>query len=291
MGGAKTVNPNLTAPDPSGMYAGLIGQAKAGQLGLERQAQLLQAYASTPPPMQTFDTARVSKEAAELGMANIQNSREFERLVNPEFAKMRGELGSHVAQATNLDASKQWADNWALKKGLMSGVGADSLIGRSAIFDASTAAGRQARLQNLGLQQGYLAQTPAPIGGLDPASAIQAEMAARAQNLQAMQQWQGNIMRGAQGYNQSTSDWINQNMGGLIQANQVADQNRRNYEMAMYKAAQQNAAARSGMMGSMFGAGGAIAGAAIGTMIAPGIGTAVGAGIGGSLGSAAGGMA
>ena len=262
MGGAKTVNPNLTRPDPSVMYGGVLGQAKAGQFGLERAAQGLMAYASTPPPMQTFDTARVSKEAAELGVPNFLNSQEYERISNPSMAKIRGELGSNVAAVTDLGASKQWADNWALKHGLMKGSQSDNLIGKSAIFDASTAFGRQARLQNLGLQQGYLAQTPAPIGGLDPASAIQAEMAAKAQNLQAMQQWQGNIMRGAQGYNQSTTDWINSNMGGLIQANQTADKNQRNYEQAMYNAAAQNAAQQNAMTGAYIQLGGQMLGAA-----------------------------
>jgi hypothetical protein len=119
----------------------------------------------------------------------------------------------------------------------------------------------------LQLQQGYLAQTPAPVGGLDPASIIQAEMAAKNQNLQAMQQYQQNVLASGQRLQQSTSDWINQNLGELQQANNVAQQNKQNYEQAMYQNAVQNAASGNAQQGQMIGAGGAIAGAALGAAI------------------------
>ena len=135
------------------------------------------------------------------------------------------------------------------------------------MFDANTEAGRQARLRALAIQQGYLAQTPAPVGGLDPASIIQAEMAAKSANLQAMQQYQQNILAGGQRLQQSTSDWINQNLGELQQANQVAQQNQRNYEQAMYQNAVQNAGSSNQMSGALIGAGGAVAGAALGAAI------------------------
>jgi hypothetical protein len=112
-----------------------------------------------------------------------------------------------------------------------------------------------------------LAQTPAPIGGLDPATAIQAEMQAKAANLQAMQQYQQGIMAGGQRLQQSTSDFINQNLGELAQANNVSQQNKQNYEQAMYNNAVQNAASGNAMTGQMIGAGGAVAGAAIGAAI------------------------
>jgi hypothetical protein len=135
------------------------------------------------------------------------------------------------------------------------------------MFDAGTEAGRQARLRALALQQGYLAQTPAPVGGLDPATAIQAEMAAKAANLQSMQQFQQNVLASSQRFQQSTSDWINQNLGDLAQANQVAQQNKQNYEQSMYNAAVQNAASQNALTGSYIQAGGAVAGAALGTAI------------------------
>ena len=246
---------------------GLLLQSK-GQMGaLQNASDLLKSYSSQAPAMQCFDAAKTSQQAAEFGMGNIQNSKEFERLLNPDVAKMRNDLGSRVAEATNIDATKKWMDQWAVKTGIQSGLGTDSLIGRSAAYDQSTQEGRQARLQNLQLQQGYLAQTPAPIGGLDPASIIAAEQAAKAQNLQSMQQWQGNVMQGAQGLNQSTSDWINSNLGQLQKINQVDQQNKQNYEQSMLQNATQNAASKNAMTGQMIGAGGAAAGALIGVAI------------------------
>ena len=239
-----------------------------GQLaGLQNQANLLKAYSSQAPIMQSFDATKTSQQAAEFGMDNLQRSKEFERLLNPEIAQMREELGSKVAEATNLDATKSWMNNWAVKKGLTSGLGTDSLIGRSAVFDQATEAGRQARLQNLAIQQGYLAQTPAPIGGLDPASIIAAEQAAKAQNLASMQQFQGNVMQGTQQLNQSTTDWINSNLGQLQKVSQAEQESKRNYEQMMLQNAQQNAASANQQQGQMIGAGGAAIGALAGVAI------------------------
>ena len=239
-----------------------------GQLaGLQNQANLLKAYSSQAPIMQSFDATKTSQQAAEFGMDNLQRSKEFERLLNPEIAQMREELGSKVAEATNLDATKSWMNNWAVKKGLTSGLGTDSLIGRSAVYDQATEAGRQARLQNLAIQQGYLAQTPAPIGGLDPASIIAAEQAAKAQNLASMQQFQGNVMQGTQQLNQSTTDWINSNLGQLQKVSQAEQESKRNYEQMMLQNAQQNAASANQQQGQMIGAGGAAIGALAGVAI------------------------
>ena len=256
-------------PDLTAALQGLGMQSQGQLAALQNQASLLKSYASQAPVMQSFDAAKTSQQASEFGMDNLQRSKEFERLLNPDIAKMRNELGSRVAEATNLDATKNWMDNWAVKKGLMnqSGLGTDSLIGRSAIYDQATEAGRQARLQNLAIQQGYLAQTPAPIGGLDPASIIAAEQAAKAQNLAAMQQYQGNVMQGTQQLNQSTTDWINQNLGQLQQINQNQQQNQQNYQQMMLQNAQQNAASSNAQQGQMIGAGGAAIGSLAGVAI------------------------
>lgn len=253
----------FSRPDSTASLQGLMLQSQ-GQMGaLQNQVDLLKAYSSQAPAMQSFDAAKTSQQAAEFGMDNLQRSKEFERLLNPDVAQMRGDLGSRVAEATNLDASKKWMDQWALKSGL----GTDSLIGRSAIYDQSTQEGRQARLQNLQLQQGYLAQTPSPIGGLDPASIIAAEQSAKAQNLQAMQQFQGNVMQGSQQLNQSTSDWINSNLGQLQKINQVDQQNQQNYQQAMLQNATQNAASKNAQTGQWIAAGGAAGGAILGAAI------------------------
>ena len=182
---------------------------------------------------------------------------------------MRSQMGRRVAEISDITATQRSMDELAKKQGLTSGytTGLGGTIGRSAIYDAGTEAGRQARLKNLALQQGYLAQTPAPIGGLDPATAIQAEMAAKSANLQAMQQYQQNVLASGQRLQQSTSDFINQNLGELAQANQISQQNKQNYEQAMYNNAVQNAASQNAMTGQMIGAGGAVAGVALGAAI------------------------
>jgi hypothetical protein len=272
MGGSSSTQATkyISKPDDSAMFSILAAKQAAGAQYLQNQAELLKLQSQTPPQMQTFDTGRMSKEAAELGIENKIRSRELEGLFDPETARMRHEMGSRVAELTNLAATQKSMDSWANKQGISSGYKTgmgQGTIGKAAIYDMGTEAGRQARLRNLALQQGYLAQTPAPVGGLDPASAIQAEMAAKAANLQAMQQYQQNVLAGGQGLQQSTSDWINQNLGELQQANKVSQENKQNYEQSMYQNAVQNAASQNAMTGQMIGAGGAVAGAAIGAAI------------------------
>lgn len=258
----------MNKPDDTSMFALVASKNATGAQYLQNQAALLKSYSQLPPSMQTFDTGQVSKEAGELGIENLLRSREIERLIDPSAERMRYEMGSRVADITNMAATQKGMDEWAKKQGIASGYsGLGGTIGRAAIYDAGTEAGRKARLQNLALQQGYLAQTPAPIGGLDPATAIQAEMAAKAQNLQAIQQYQQNVMTGGQQLQQSTSDWINQNLGELQQANKVSQQNKQNYEQSMYNNAVQNAASANAQKGQMISTGGAVAGAVLGAAI------------------------
>jgi hypothetical protein len=259
----------MQKPNEAPMFSLIAGKSAIGGQYLQNQAALLKMASQMPPKTQTFDAGRTSKEAAEFGVENITRSRELERLTDPEAARMRSQMGGRVAELSDLAATQKNMDEFAKRSGLTSGytTGLGGTIGRAAIYDAGTEAGRQARLRSLALQQGYLAQTPAPIGGLDPATAIQAEMQAKAANLQAMQQYQQGIMAGGQRLQQSTSDFINQNLGELAQANNVAQQNKQNYEQAMYNNAVQNAASGNAMTGQMIGAGGAVAGAAIGAAI------------------------
>jgi hypothetical protein len=272
MGGSSSTQASqyISKPDDTAMFSILAAKQAAGGQYLKNQAELLKLQAQLPPKTQTFDSAQMSKEAAELGIENKIRSREFEGLVDPSAARMRHEMGSRVAELTDIAATQKGMDAWAAKQGISSGYGTglgQSMIGRSAMFDLGTEAGRQARLRNLSIQQGYLAQTPAPIGGLDPATAIQAEMQAKDANLQAMQQYQQNVLAGSQGLQQSTSEWINQNLGDLQQANQISQENKQNYEQSMYQNAVQNAASQNSMTGAYIGAGGAVAGAAIGAAI------------------------
>ena len=259
----------MKRPDETPMFALVAAKSGTGLQYLQNQAELLRMASQMPPRTQTFDAGQTSKEAAEFGVENITRSRELERLTDPSTARMRSQMGGKVAEISDIAAIQRSMDELAKRSGLTSGytTGLGGTIGRSAMYDAGTEAGRQARLRSLAIQQGYLAQTPAPVGGLDPASVIQAEMAAKAANLQAMQQYQQNVIASGQSLQQSTSDFINQNLGELQQANQVAQQNKRNYEQAMYNNAVQNAASGNALTGQMIGAGGAVAGAALGAAI------------------------
>jgi hypothetical protein len=270
MGGSNVDVSKIPQVDSNWQYPLLASKREVGATMLQGQGETLLQYAKTPPKPQVFDTERVSREASEFGLQNKFQSQEIEKLISPETARMRDEMGGRVALLTDIEASKQSMDDWAKSRGLMSGfstgIGAGT-IGRSAMYDATTEAGKQARLRNLAIQQGYLAQTPAPIGGLDPATAIQAEMQAKSANLEAMQRYQQNVFQGGQKLQQSTSDWINQNLGELQQANQVDQQNKQQREQMMYDAAVQNAASQNAMTGTLIGAGGAVAGAALGAAI------------------------
>ena len=82
-----------------------------------------------------------------------------------------------------------------------------------------------------------------------------------------MQQYQGNVMQGTQQLNQSTTDWINSNLGQLQKINQNEQQTRQNYEQMMLQNAQQNAASANQQQGQMIGMGGAAIGALAGVAI------------------------
>lgn len=266
MGGQSVDTSGIRRPDPSLMYQVEGARAKAGMEGLRQQGQLLGMYSQMPPPTQRFDLMQTSKQAAEFGMGNLQQSKEFERLISPETAKMREELGSRVAEATNPEATKQWAAQQALKTGLMrgiqTGVSPESSIARSAMFDLTTQAGQEAQLRNLGIQQSYLGATPAPVGGLDPATLISMEQAAKAQNLEAMRRWQENVMGGQLGFAQSQSDWINQSLGNLANIGRTQQQDVQNYEQALRMGEAQRLQSRNQITGSLIGAGGAALGTA-----------------------------
>jgi hypothetical protein len=262
--------PNINKIDDSWMYTLLKNKTDTGWGYLQNQGELLKLQAQLPPQMQVFDGAQTSKEAAEWGIENKIRSRDFEGLTDPNAARMRHEMGSRVAELTDITATKKGMDDWAKKQGITSGYTTglgQSTIGNSAIYDVGTAAGRMAKLRNLQIQQGYLAQTPAPIGGLDPASIIQAEMAAKKQNLESMQQYQQNILAGGQAFQQSATDWINQNLGELQKASNVEQQNKQSREQFAYENAVQKAASENSKRASYIQTGGAVVGAALGAAI------------------------
>ena len=270
MGGQTVDASKIPQSDQSWMLPLLESRRATGATILQGQGETLMQYAQMPPKPQVFDAQRVSKEASEFGIENKIQSREIGKLIDPATARMRDEIGSQVAHLTDIKATKKGMDEWARKQGLFygydTGLGA-STIGRSAMFDAGTMSGRERMLRNLQIQQGYLAQTPAPIGGLDPATAIQAELAAKSANLEAMQRFQQNVMTGGQRLQQSTTDFINQNLGELQQVNQIQQQNKQQREQMIYEAAVNDAARKNNLTGTLIGAGAGIIGAGLGAAI------------------------
>ena len=251
-----------------------------GMLGFEQQAKsqerALKLAAQLAPNLQQFNAAKTSEEAAEMGMANLSRSRKFEQLADPETAKMRRQIGKRVADATSSEALERYMNEFAKRKGItdldQTGISRDSTIGRSAIFDQATQAARQFNLENLAAQQGYLAGTQAPTGGLDPGALMETKQASESANLANLTGWQQNIINAARGMQLQAPMFVPtagyQDILGLQQANQ---QNRQNYQQAMYQGAAQNAANANQLTAAYIGAagslGGALAGAGIGAFL------------------------
>lgn len=283
--GGQQVNPGNYISKPDNTVETMTLQAKLaadnlnfqlGMLGFEQQAKAqeraLKLAAQLRPNLQRFDASKTSQEAAELGMANLARSRQYEEITDPETAKMRRQIGKRVAEATSSEALQKQMNEWAKKKGIteldQTGISTDSTIARSALFDQATQAARQLNLENLAAQQGYLSGTQAPMGGIDPGALMEAKQATESSNLANISGWQQNIINAARGMQLQAPVFVPtagyQDILSLQQANQ---QNRQNYQQAMYQAAAQNAASNNQMTGAYIGAGGAIGGAALGAVI------------------------
>lgn len=283
--GGQQVNPGNYISKPDNTVETMTLQAKLaadnlnfqlGMLGFEQQAKAqeraLKLAAQLRPNLQRFDASKTSQEAAELGIANLARSRQYEEITDPETAKMRRQIGKRVAEATSSEALQKQMNEWAKKKGIteldQTGISTDSTIARSALFDQATQAARQLNLENLAAQQGYLSGTQAPMGGIDPGALMEAKQATESSNLANISGWQQNIINAARGMQLQAPVFVPtagyQDILSLQQANQ---QNRQNYQQAMYQAAAQNAASGNQMTGAYIGAGGAVAGAALGAVI------------------------
>jgi len=130
-------------------------------------------------------------------------------------------MSETVQNLTSPESWQQKLGQWAKTKGLaqMMGTGLDmgSTIGRSAMFDQSTAQGRQIALEDMALRQKYLDATQMQ-GGIDPGSLVAAQQAAKGQNQQGLQEWQRGVLSGAQGLGQTAQDAINRSMGNIQSA-------------------------------------------------------------------------
>jgi hypothetical protein len=284
-----------TVPLQQGIAQAQFGQGQqlanlvAGQQG--EAANRMLGYA-TSQPLETwtpdiFGNQGAMTQAAQVAALNQFKSKELEKQQNAPAAQAREQLMQTAANVSSPDYWKNQMNEWAKTKGLQSYLGTglqDSTIGKSGYFDLATPQGQAFQAQNAGLAQGIIGQQQQI--GLDPTAAVGSLQNAQAQAMQdragyragilgAMEQNaqtnlanQGNAANayqvGTGQYAKSTSDWINQLMGGYGQNLQQqtsalgAFENKRssdiqNYQQALMNASAQNAASANASQGSMMG--------------------------------------
>lgn len=269
MGGSPaTVNPGDYIKRPSmEMEAALLGQKnQIGMMALQNQANLLKLAANITPQMQEFNPNQVSREAGELGMANLARSRKYEQLASPEAAQMRQDIPKRLQKATSSDAWKKQMEEWAKTKGISAisaaGIDPDSTIGRSALFDMATQAGRDFELGNIAAQRSYTDTYGAPTGGLDPGALMAGKQSAEVANQEAVGRYQAGLLGAAQGLGGSFANFANTGIGDLLSLSQANRANQQNYQQMLYQGAAQNAAARNAQQAALIGAAGNLGGMA-----------------------------
>ena len=267
MGGAKKVDANkyLTKPNPTRDLAIQMAMMQAQAQQQASQAKMLDAYAKMAPDQQEYDPLQESKRLGELGMANLQRSREMEKMVSPEAAQMRQAQGAELARLSSMENATRYMNEWAKNQGLIANYTTgltDSSIGQAATYDAALKAKANYDQQNLALQQEILRQMQAPIGGIDPSTSISAQEAAKASNLQALQNWQNSVYGNIGGYNQSVADQMANQMANFQNIQQTGQQNKLNYQGAMLGQQAQNLASDRAMTGAYVSAAGSILGGA-----------------------------
>jgi hypothetical protein len=278
--GGQSVNPGqyLKQPDYSVQTAILQSKLVADDanyrlklLQYQNQADLLKMASQMTPLTQEFSPTQASQEAAELGLQNVSRSRKYERMVDPAAARMREGYAARLEEATSPDQLQKYMNEWAKTKGLTdvatSGIDLDSSVARSAVFDQATEAGRQFQLANLAAQQGYLSQTPAPYGGLDPGNLLSAKQATQTANLGTLNNWQQSLLQTAQSLGQSLPEYANTGFGELLGANQAYNQDMQNYRQSLYQGAAQDASNKNALTGQLIGAGAGVAGIAAAAII------------------------
>jgi len=269
MGGSQpnaanyAVNP-LTAYT---MQSNLLQSQMQNQSGqFQNYTELLKMASQAPPRMQEFNAMETSKEAGELGLANLNRSRQYEEIVNPEAAKMRQAMGQKVSDITSDKYAQDWA-NQLLKRGIVEGQQtglAGGTLGTNAFADQSLDQKRQRDLANLQIRQQYLQQNQAPAGGLAPGQLIGGEMAAKAANRNAQNSWMRSIYGGAQNLLGTMSGMQNQGYQNMLGLNQSGMEGLQNYGNMQYESDANAAANQNALMGSGLAAGGA----ALGTVAA-----------------------
>ena len=268
--GGSTYKPAIQKPRPD-LNMKMAGDANKGMYeGLASQARLTEMATQIKPIEQTFDPYQVSKQAFELGIDSSNKVRTLEELVDPRAARMRAAGSEIIEKITSPESWQEKMNQWAKTKGLAkmmeSGIDPSSSMGQSAMYDQSTEKGRQIALEDFALRQKYLDATQMQ-GGIDPGALVAGQQAAKAQNLQGLQEWQRGVLSGAQGLGQTAQDAINRSMGNIQSAHTANVADTQNYNNMMNQIMAQNAQGKNAAMGSWISAGGAVGGAALGAAI------------------------
>jgi hypothetical protein len=237
---------------------GLLEQAKAsrqlGESALGGQRFNLELATKMPPIPLDYNAPALDQQAREMALGQILGSRESERLTNPFNAEMRMALDQQVMEATDPNKQKGFLDEWAKTRGITdfakTGIDPSSTIGRSAIYDATTEAGRARQLENIAARQNYLQANPAPIGGLDVGSSIAAQEATKSGNVGQMNAFQQGVLQNIFGLNQSYGDWVNRSMGEASSAFDASQANIRDYQSGLIKSIMEANAAQNAAMGA-----------------------------------------
>ena len=268
--GGQTYTPQIQKPRPE-LNMMMASESNNGMYGgLASQGRFLEMATQLKPIEQTFDPTQVSQQAFELGIENANRARQFEESVDPAAARMRAGMSETVEKLTSPESWQQKLGQWAKTKGLaqMMGTGIDmgSTIGRSAMYDLSTAQGRQFALEDMAIRQKYVDATQNQ-GGIDPGALVAGQQAAKAQNLQGLQDWQRGVLSGAQGLGQTAQDAINRSTGNIQSAHSANVADTQNYNNMVNEIKARNAQSKNSATGSWLSAGGAVGGAALGAAI------------------------
>jgi hypothetical protein len=147
---------------------------------------------------------------------------------------MRAGMSEQIAKATDENALEDFMTRFARERGITSvaktGIDPSSTIGRSALFDQTTEAGRNMMLDNIAKRQQFLQTNAAPIGGIDPGASVAAQQATRDANTGTMNAFQAQNLQNIFGMGQSYSDYVNKMMGETLSANQSEQANLREYQ-------------------------------------------------------------
>jgi hypothetical protein len=236
----------------------------------QEAANRILGYAASQPietwTPDIFGNQGALTQSAQIAAINQFKSRELEKQQNAPAAQAREQLAQTAANVSSPDYWQKQMNEWARTKGLQSYLGSglqDSTIGKSGYFDQATPQGQAFMAQNAALAKGLIGEQQQI--GIDPNAAIAQLQGAQAQAMQDRATYKAGILgateqaaqsginaqanaanayqSGSGQFAKTSSDWINQLMGGYGQSLQQqagslgAYENKRSVDMQNYQQA------------------------------------------------------